>query len=209
MSMLDDISEAKIGSNSLPELAARIRAEHRATATALQSSVEHAMTAGDLLLEAKALVKHGEWLPWLAAHCEISERTAQLYMRCAKNRKAIEANTQPIADLSLNEAAALLMLSSDLQKLFAFVKQAEDVDFEGLIKLCAEEGIALLHSNPFGAKELSELEESELIEWNLYALIGLKNEEIPLQDCCYYAERLQSRGWNAPEPETSRTRELN
>jgi hypothetical protein len=46
-------------SNRLPELAARIRSEHEATATALKSSAEHAMAAGDALLEAKALVDHG------------------------------------------------------------------------------------------------------------------------------------------------------
>ena len=41
-------------SNSLTDLVARIRAEHQATADALKSSVEHAMAAGDLLIEAKA-----------------------------------------------------------------------------------------------------------------------------------------------------------
>jgi len=46
-------------SNSLADLAARIKIEHRATDNALKSSVEHAMAAGDLLLEAKAQLKHG------------------------------------------------------------------------------------------------------------------------------------------------------
>jgi len=36
-------------SNSLADLAHRIRVEHEATASALKSSVEHAMAAGDLL----------------------------------------------------------------------------------------------------------------------------------------------------------------
>ena len=55
------------GSNSLADLAARIRAEHEATAVALRLSVMHAMAAGELLIEAKAqLGRHGAWLPWLA-----------------------------------------------------------------------------------------------------------------------------------------------
>src|SRR5712671_939062 len=54
-----------IGSNSLPELAARIRAEHAATGEALKSSIDHSIAAGELLIEAKAKVPHGEWLPWL------------------------------------------------------------------------------------------------------------------------------------------------
>jgi hypothetical protein len=48
------IAQAFEGSNSLTDLAARIMAEHEATAVALQRSVKHAMAAGDLLLEAKA-----------------------------------------------------------------------------------------------------------------------------------------------------------
>ena len=72
-------------SNSLTDLAARIRIEHEATAAALQRRVMHAMAAGDLLIEAKAQLKHGQWLPWLAKHCVISERTAQLYVKLAKN----------------------------------------------------------------------------------------------------------------------------
>ena len=31
------------------------------------------IVAGKLLLEAKALVKHGEWLPCLESHCQIPE----------------------------------------------------------------------------------------------------------------------------------------
>ena len=33
--------------------------------------------------------KHGEWMPWLEEHCKISDRTARLYMRVAKNRAEI------------------------------------------------------------------------------------------------------------------------
>jgi Protein of unknown function (DUF3102) len=95
-------------SNSLADLAARIRAEHAAAASALRRGAEHAMNAGDLLIEAKARLKHGQWLPWLAEHCSISERTAQLYMRLAKARPEIEANTQHVADLSLRAATAAL-----------------------------------------------------------------------------------------------------
>jgi hypothetical protein len=70
-----------IGDNSLALLASRINAEHTAVASSLRQGLRHAMAAGELLIEAKALVKHGRWLPWLREHCEISDRTAQLYMR--------------------------------------------------------------------------------------------------------------------------------
>jgi hypothetical protein len=114
------------GSNRLPELATRIKAEHEATSAALKSSAEHGIAAGLLLIEAKAMLKHGQWLPWLSEHCAMSERSAQLYMRLGKNREAIEEQIRNgVADLSLNEAAALLMLSSDVRKLLELVKTME------------------------------------------------------------------------------------
>ena len=70
----------------------------------------HAMAAGDLLIEAKAQLKHGQWLPWLAKHCVISERTAQLYVKLAKKRTTIEKEQirNDVADLTLNEERGLL-----------------------------------------------------------------------------------------------------
>jgi hypothetical protein len=90
-------------SNSLADLAARIKAEHEATAIAMQRGIEHAMAA-DLLIEAKAKLKHGQWLPWLTEHCAMSDRSAQRYIRIAKNRTSIEANTPRVSDLSLRGA---------------------------------------------------------------------------------------------------------
>ena len=83
-------------SNSLTDLAARIRSEHEAVSTALKESVRHAITAGELLIEAKSQVQHGQWLSWLRDHCAMSERTAQLYMRTAKNRKQIESKSATV-----------------------------------------------------------------------------------------------------------------
>jgi len=160
-------------------------AEHETTSAALKTSVGHAIAAGELLIEAKALLKHGQWLPWLADHCAISDRTAQLYMRCAKNSSAIEANTQCVADLTLNEAAAILML-----------KRAESADPDELINLCAAEGIAVIRGKPFGAKEWSELEDSEQLEWYLWTLFGVKEFRVSAEEAFYHTERLQSRDWS-------------
>jgi hypothetical protein len=67
-----------VAAKTLTKLAARIRAEHKATAMAMRRGVTHAIAAGELLIEAKTLLKHGRWLPWLRNHCAMSERTAQL-----------------------------------------------------------------------------------------------------------------------------------
>jgi hypothetical protein len=185
-------------SNSLTDLAARIVAEHRAVSTALKDSVRHAITAGELLIDAKNQVPHGQWLPWLRDHCTISERTAQLYMRCARNRSAIEDQIRnSVADLSLNEAAAVLMLSSDVRKLLAFAKRLEGADPDEFISICAAEGIAVIRS-PFGAKECAELSDAERHEWTLWVLFGVK-KCAALEEAAYHADRLQSRGWSLKE----------
>jgi hypothetical protein len=101
-------AQALDASNSLADLAARIRAEHEASAIAMQRGLEHAINAGRLLIEAKAQLKHGQWLPWLAEHCEVSERTASLYMRLARHAPELEAKAQPVADLTVRGALELL-----------------------------------------------------------------------------------------------------
>jgi hypothetical protein len=83
-------------SNLLTDLAARIRAEHEATSAALKSGVRHAMAAGDLLLEARQQVPHGQWLAWIKENCELSERTAQLYIRLAKTVPKSKPKPQPL-----------------------------------------------------------------------------------------------------------------
>jgi hypothetical protein len=64
------------------------------------------MEAGSRLIEAKTLVPHGGWLPWLRDNCDISERTAQLYMKLAKNKVAIDAKSATVADLGIRGAIA-------------------------------------------------------------------------------------------------------
>jgi Protein of unknown function (DUF3102) len=162
-------------SNWLTELAARIKAEHEATAATMKRSVEHAMAAGDLLIEAKARLSHGQWLPWLTEHCAISERSAQLYMRIAKNRQAIEArNAQHVADLTLNQAAALLVMTSDMKRLLDFTAQLENVnDPEAFLKICLDNGVGAIvdHSyDPFAART-----EEEKREWNLFCLFLVRH----------------------------------
>src|ERR1035437_5058657 len=99
---------AIIGSNSLADLRERLKVEHAAVGEALKTSVVHAMAAGDILIEAKTqLKKHGAWLPLLKS-CGLSERTSQRYMRLARSRNIIEANTTPVSDLGIRGALALL-----------------------------------------------------------------------------------------------------
>jgi hypothetical protein len=104
--------EANLKSNHpmvLTDLARRINEKHNEAEQALKSGFAHAIAAGELLLEAKATVPHGEWLSWLAENCAVAERTAQLYMKVARGRQQLEAKNASLADLTL-EGAALQLL---------------------------------------------------------------------------------------------------
>ena len=88
----------------LSDLATEINTHHEQAQANAKRAIEHALKAGEYLIEAKAAVAHGEWLPWLKEHTEIPERTAQHYMRLANNREQLEAKTATLADLTVTEA---------------------------------------------------------------------------------------------------------
>ena len=104
---------------TIDDLAARIVAEHKAVRAAMKSTLEHAMTCGDLLIEAKAKLEYGKWLPWLAEHCaSLSARTAQVYISLAKNRAAIEAKSADAADLTMTIRDALELIARQAEPPF-------------------------------------------------------------------------------------------
>ena len=94
--------------NALVALAADINGEHAAAFGKAREALQHARRAGELLIEAKVGLSHGEWLPWLRDHCEFSERTAQSYMRLASRWPELEAKSAAVADLPLRDALKAL-----------------------------------------------------------------------------------------------------
>jgi hypothetical protein len=102
-------------SNSLADLAHRIKAEHEAVGHAMKRGLGHAIAAGEMLIEAKSRLAHGQWLPWLDS-CGVSERLAQRYIRLARNRAVIEANPTPVSDLGIRGALDLLSVPREPQE---------------------------------------------------------------------------------------------
>jgi hypothetical protein len=100
------LQTSQAGSNRLPILAATISEHIDAANAATRRGLEHAIAAGALLIEAKELVAHGEWLPWLQANCRLSERQARTYMRLARHRHRLESAAT--ADLTIAAAEALV-----------------------------------------------------------------------------------------------------
>ena len=65
---------------------------------------------GARLNEAKEMLQHGEWLPWLEREMQFSERTAQKFMALARE---YEGNPQLASDLGSEKAFALLALPKE------------------------------------------------------------------------------------------------
>ena len=75
---------------------------------------EAILTIGRCLVEAKELLPHGEWLPWLNERAELSERTAQKFMRLAREW----SNPNTLADLGASKALMLLALPPEEREQF-------------------------------------------------------------------------------------------
>ena len=100
---------ASTTTETLDSLALVIRGEFQASRMAAISAVEHARACGDALAKAKGQVVHGEWLPWLAAHCpDISESTAQRYMKVANRFREDPVFAATAASLPLRDVVGLL-----------------------------------------------------------------------------------------------------
>ncbi len=75
---------------------------------------EAILTIGRCLIEAKEMLPHGEWLPWLNERVEFSERTARNFMRLAREW----TNRQTLADLGASKALTLLALPAEEREQF-------------------------------------------------------------------------------------------
>jgi hypothetical protein len=87
-------------------IAVAINSAHEAAFGSYREALEHARRAGDLLVDAKATVGHGAWLPWVEKNLRFSARTATGYMQIAARWSELESAT--VADLTLRGALKLL-----------------------------------------------------------------------------------------------------
>ena len=94
---------------------------------------------GRRLVEAKEMLNHGEWLPWLKRETEFSERSAQNYMKVFNEYGAAqlglfgpETNTQTFADLPISKALAMLSLPESERESFAEEVGAESLSVREL-----------------------------------------------------------------------------
>ncbi len=73
----------------ITSIAEQINTAHAACMGSMQDSVIKAIEVGRLLLEAKASLGHGEWIPWVEVNCNFDPRQAQYYMNAYKRRELL------------------------------------------------------------------------------------------------------------------------
>ena len=145
--MISDISKIQAGENSLsPSVSTGTAPSEREPRTPEMIGAEIRMYVdagrritllcgieiGRRLVEAKEMLNHGEWLPWLKRETEFSERSAQNYMKVFNEYGAAqqslfgpETNAQTFADLPISKALALLSVPESEREDFAAEVGAE------------------------------------------------------------------------------------
>ena len=105
---------AGVGDNRLPELAERIKHDHKAIRDALnvKNLVPKAIKIGEWLIEAKLKLDHGQWLPYLKDKCGLSDRTSSRYMSLHNNKAKLEEaqklKSATLADMTLSDADKII-----------------------------------------------------------------------------------------------------
>ena len=88
----------------MADLADRINSTYDALCDSARAALKCALECGELLLQAKARLEHGEWLSWLMANTKVSVRQSQKLMRLAQHADEVLANANPSSHFTINGA---------------------------------------------------------------------------------------------------------
>ena len=104
----------------------------------------YAIEIGRRLKEAKAMLDHGQWGPWLREEVDFSQSSANNFMRIFEEYGAQqvsllgEANSQALGNLPYTHALRLLALPAEERESFAEEHHAEELSTRELEKLIRE-----------------------------------------------------------------------
>lgn len=108
---------------------------------------------GHRLIEAKAKLEHGDWLPWLEEKVEFSSRTAQRFMKLAEGYEKSDTVTL----LGTRKALALLALPESEREEFAAQPHVVDGELKTAEEMSSEEFERLVRERDAALKEVQEL----------------------------------------------------
>lgn len=90
---------------------------------------------GQRLIEAKQMLPHGEWLHWLEERVEFSERSANRFMRLAREW----SNPTTLSDLGASKALQLLALPPAEREEFLQEKHIVNGEAKSVVDMSARE----------------------------------------------------------------------
>ena len=139
---------------------------------------EAILTIGKGLMEAKALLSHGEWLPWLEERVEFSEKAAQRFMKLAREY----SNPTALSDLGATKALMLLAIPSDSREEFISEPHLVNGEEKAVIDMTSRELEAAIKERDealrAAAQAQAEQTAAEQAREKLSADMALANERI-------------------------------
>lgn len=139
---------------------------------------------GRRLTEAKELLDHGQWLPWLRDRVEFSDSTAQRFMRLSKEYP----NPSALTNLGVAKALALLALPPSDRDDFAAEPHVVNGEEKTVSEMSSRELAQAIRQRDQALKDKQEAEKNYKAEWE-------KNEELGLE-----LEKLREEKESAAEP---------
>ena len=96
--------------------------------TNLSMAAQNIIEVGKRLIQAKSLVKHGNWAKWLDSNFELSQDTAENYIKLAKRFST--ANSESFRNLKQSQMIAMLALPAGEEENFIDEQKSEGNDVE-------------------------------------------------------------------------------
>ena len=113
-------------------------------------ALTYAVEIGRRLVEAKSVLKHGEWGKWIAENVSFSQSAANSFMQLFEEYGSAQitlfgavSNSQTLGNLPYSKALALLAVPSEEREKFAEEVHAEDISVRDLKKAIAERNEAV------------------------------------------------------------------
>lgn len=134
---------------------------------------EAVLGIGQRLIEAKAMLSHGEWGAWLAEHVNYSERSAQRLMRLAREW----SNPTALSDLGAAKALALLTLPPDDREAFLAEPHVVDGEEKRVVDMTSRQLQAALAEREAALAEKAAAEEARNAMAKDVKLLNLLNAD--------------------------------
>ena len=148
---------------------------------------EDILEIGKRLIEVKAQLGHGEWIPYLRDKVDFSERTARDMMRLAKEY----SNRQTFADFGAQKALQLLALSAEEREDFIAQNDIENMSVRQLKEaIKAKEEAERERDEALGKLKDAEMElEEQLEEQQRVYDVDMESVQAKLREACDNAEQ--------------------